>query len=134
MFELLDTVRTAVDAVSGIEYTSDNLYDEITAYSAFIIDENIEVELEKIAINGQIYNAIMRADFYLHVIYANYTKTQLQTLFENVIKAIAATASSSGFKYIKVINIKQMTPFQIGSTKTRTIFGTIEFYTQENWV
>ena len=38
MFDLIDNITTAVDAVSGIEYVSDNLYDEITDFDAFIID------------------------------------------------------------------------------------------------
>jgi len=131
LFDLIDNIKTAVDAVSGIEYVSDNLYDEITAYDAFIIDENVELELEKISINGQIYNATMRTEFYLHAKYATYTKAQFKTLFENVIKAIAALTD---FQYIKVTNLKLLTPFQIGAEKTRTIFGTIEMMTKETWV
>lgn len=131
MFNLIDNITTAVDAVEGIEFVSDNLYEEPTAYSAFTIDENVEMELEKIAINGQIYNAIMRTQFYLNVKYADYTKAQFKTLFENVIKAIAALTV---FQYIKVTDLHLLTPMQIGQEKTRTIFGTIEMYTKETWV
>ena len=131
MFELIDNILTAVDAVSGIEYVSDIIADEITDYSAFIIDGDVELELEKISINGQIYSAIMRTEFYLHVKYDSYSKAQFKTLFENVIKAIAALTN---FQYIKVTNLKTLMPFQIGREKTRTMFGTIEFMTKETWI
>ena len=131
MFEKIDTVLTAVDAVSGIEYVSDIIADEITAYSAFVIDGDVELELEKISVNGQIYNATMRTEFYLHVKYDSYSKAQFKTLFENVIKAIAALTD---FQYIKATDLKTLMPFQIGQEKTRTMFGTIEFLTKETWV
>lgn len=131
MFNKIDDVLTAVDAVSGIEYVADNVYTEITSFGAFIIDENVDVELEKLSVNGQIYNVRMVTDWYLHVVYADYTKAQFKTLLENVIKALAAT---SGFNYIKIVDMKLLTPYQIGSTKTRTAFGTVEFFSKESWV
>lgn len=134
MFKLIDNITTAVDAVGGIEYVSDNLYNEITAWGAFIIDENVEIETVKITVNGQIYSAVMRTEFYLHVKYADYTKTQFETLFVNVIKAITALKSSSVFQDIKITDVKLLTPMQIGQEKTRTIFGTIEMMTKEAWV
>ena len=134
LFKLIDNITTAVDAVEGIEFVSDNLYNEITAYSAFIVDENVEIETVKIAINGQIYSSIMRTEFYLHVKYDGYTKAQFETLFVNVIKAIAALKSSTVFQDIKITDVKLLTPMQIGQEKTRTIFGTIEMMTKEAWV
>ena len=134
MFKLIDNITAAADAVEGINFISDNLYDEITAYSAFIIDENVEIETIKITVNGQIYSAVMRTEFYLHVKYADYTKAQFETLFVNVIKAIAALKSSSVFQDIKITDVKLLTPMQIGQEKTRTIFGTIEMMTKEAWV
>lgn len=131
MFEKIDDILTAVDAVSGINYVADNLYEEPTAFGVFIIDENVAVELEKISVNGQIYNARMICDWYLHVNYDDYTKAQFKTLLENVIKAVAAT---SGFNYIRFIDMKLLTPYQVGSTKTRTAFGTVELFTKESWV
>ena len=131
MFELIDDIKTAVDAVEDIEFVSDNLYDEITAFSAFIIDENVEMDLGKISINGQIYSAIMRTEFYLHVKYDDYTKAQFKTLFVNVIKAIA---DLTVFQYINVTDLHLLTPLQIGAEKTRTLFGTIEMMTKEAWV
>jgi len=131
LFNKIDDVLTAVDAVSGIEYVADNVYTEITSFGAFIIDENVDVELEKLSVNGQIYNVRMVTDWYLHVVYADYTKAQFKTLLENVIKALAAT---SGFNYIKIVDMKLLTPYQIGSTKTRTAFGTVEFFSKESWV
>ena len=131
MFELIDNITTAVDAVSGIEFVSDNLYNDITAYSAFVIDENVEMDLGKISVNGQIYSATMRTEFYLHVKYDDYTKAQFKTLFVNVIKAIAALTV---FQYISVTDLHLLTPLQIGAEKTRTIFGTIEMLTKEAWV
>lgn len=131
MFDKVDDILTAVDAVTGINYVADNLYEEPTDFGAFIIDENVDVELEKISVNGQIYNVKMICDWYLHVVYADYTKAQFKTLLENVIKAAAAT---SGFNYIRFIDMKLLTPYQVGSTKTRTAFGTVELFTKESWV
>jgi len=131
LFELIDNITTAVDAVSGIEFVSDNLYNEITDYSAFIIDENVEMELGKISVNGQIYSATMRTEFYLHVKYDDYTKAEFKTLFVNVIKAIAALTV---FQYISITDLHLLTPLQIGAEKTRTVFGTIEMLTKEAWV
>ena len=44
MFEKIDTILTAVDAVEGIEYVSDIIADEITAYSAFVIDGDVDID------------------------------------------------------------------------------------------
>ena len=136
LFELIDNITTAVDAVTNIEYVSDNLYAEIPAdsFPAFIIDENVEMDMSKISVNGQIYIASMRTEFYLHVPYDSYSKAQFKTLYIAVLTAIGALQSNTVFQYINITDVHLLTPNQVGSEKTRTLFGTIEMMTKETFL
>lgn len=134
MFELIDNITTAVDAVANIEQVADNLYTEIASFPAFVIDENVEMDMGKLSVNGQIYTAVMKTEFYLHVPYDSYTKAQFKTLYVAVLTAIGALQSNTVFQYINITDVHLLTPLQIGSEKTRTLFGTIEMMTKETFV
>jgi hypothetical protein len=130
LFDKLETIRLAVADVDGIEYTSNNIHDEITDYPAYQVEDNVEVDLLKIAVNGQIYNATMRFNFWVHTNFDDYTDEETLTLFEEVFKAIAAT---TGVNYITVTKGRR-TFWQMGSYKTRSITATVEILTKESWV
>jgi hypothetical protein len=129
LFSKLDTIKTAVETVEAIKYAANETHSEIPDYPAYQVEDNVDVELEKIAVNGQIYNATMRFPFWLHVP-IEWTETELMSLFDSVIQAIAGV---SGVNYVKVTKGRR-TFWQMGSYKTRSISATVEILTKEAWV
>lgn len=130
MFDKIDAIIAKVTTdITTLKYISDNDYDEITAYPAFVLANVHDFELEKISINGQIYNSRLKIHFFLFAD-IDMTSANFKTLAESVIKSIAGT---TGFEYIRFLNLR-LTDWQIGANKVRGLDSYVELLSREAWV
>ena len=129
MFDKIEDIKTNVEAVEAIEYAANDIHTEITDYPAYVVEDNVDVDLKKISVNGQIYMATMRFNFWVHCPF-DWTPAAVMALFEDVVKAIAGT---TGVDYIRLTKGRR-TFWQMGSYKTRSIMATVEILTKESWV
>ncbi len=131
MFDKIDDIHTNVLALEDIEATKDNREEEPTTFPVFMTDSGIDVELEKIAAgpSAQIYNAKMKLEFWLLADYGM-TRADFKTLYEDVIKAVAATSGFSDVRFSNVVGTK----WEVNGRECRCFQGVIELLTRENWV
>ena len=129
MLNKIDEILTQIRTVPAFKYVSDNQHEEINDYPAAVLEDEINIDLEKLAVNGQIYNGKMSFTLWLHFP-VEWSRDQIATEFDLIVKALTTV---SGVNYIKILRLRR-TFWQIGSIKTRSVSATIEFLTREAWV
>lgn len=130
MFDKIDAIIAKVTTdITSLKYISDRYYNEITAYPAFVLDNLFNFDLEKISINGQIYNSKLTIHPFLFTD-IDETSANFKTLAESVIKSIAGT---TGFELIRFskISIFDCQPF---AYKLKCMEFYVELLSREAWV